>query len=153
MINVDANFDELDGKIVREYLGDARLSCREVAKRIGTSTATVLSRLRKLEKEGIIKGYAVTLDHEKLGYSITAITDVSVSGGRLIEMEKEIARLSNTLAVYDVTGDIDAIIVSKFKNMDELSTFTKKLLALPYVERTNTHIVLTSVKEDFRLMP
>jgi hypothetical protein len=37
--------------------------------------------------------------------------------------------------------------------MDELNTFTKKLLALPYVERTNTHIVLNCIKEDFRLSP
>ncbi|MEM3004794.1 MAG: Lrp/AsnC family transcriptional regulator [Candidatus Bathyarchaeia archaeon] len=150
---MDAGLDKLDRKIMAEYLGDARLSCREVARRVGTSTATVLSRLRRLEKEGIIKGYTVLLDCERIGYTVTAITEVMVSGGRLIEMEKEIARMTNTMAVYDVTGEADAVIISKFRNMDELSTFIKRLLALPYVERTNTHIALTSVKEDFRLSP
>jgi len=150
---VRVDMDDLDNKIIKEYLEDARLSCREVARRIGTSTATVLSRLRRLEEAGVIKRYSVILDHERLGYNITAITEVVVSRGRLLEMEKEIARSPNTLAVYDVTGATDAIIISKFKNMDELSRFTKRLLSLPYVERTNTHIALASVKEDFRLLP
>jgi DNA-binding Lrp family transcriptional regulator len=150
---VRVDMDDLDNKIIKEYLEDARLSCREVARRIGTSTATVLSRLRRLEEAGVIKRYSVILDHERLGFNITAITEVVVSRGRLLEMEKEIARSPNTLAVYDVTGATDAIIISKFKNMDELSTFTKRLLSLPYVERTNTHIALASVKEDFRLLP
>jgi DNA-binding Lrp family transcriptional regulator len=150
---VRVDMDDLDRKIIKEYLEDARLSCREVARRIGTSTATVLSRLRRLEEAGVIKRYSVILDHERLGYNITAITEVVVSRGRLLEMEKEIARSPNTLAVYDVTGATDAIIISKFKNMDELSRFTKRLLSLPYVERTNTHIALASVKEDFRLLP
>ena len=153
MIILQTKIDDLDIKILNEYLEDARLSCREVAKRIRTSTATVLSRLRRLEREGIVKGYSILLDHEKLGYTISALTEIVVSKGQLLEMEKVIAKMANTLAVYDVTGATDAIIISKFKTMDELNVFTKKLLALPYVERTNTHIVLNSIKEDFRLNP
>jgi DNA-binding Lrp family transcriptional regulator len=54
--------------------------------------------------------------------------------------------------VYDVTGLTDAIVVAKFKKREDLSQFTKHLLTLPFVERTNTHVVLTTVKEDFRLV-
>ncbi|MBS7650662.1 MAG: Lrp/AsnC family transcriptional regulator [Candidatus Bathyarchaeia archaeon] len=145
--------DDLDRKILREYLEDARLSCREVAKRLNISTATVLSRLRRLEGEGVIKGYSAVLDHEKLDYTITAVTEIVFSGGRLLDVEREIAKYSNILAVYDVTGETDAIVISRFKSMSELSAFTKRLLAIPSVERTNTHIVLTRIKEDFRIAP
>ena len=41
------------------------------------------------------------------------------------------------------------IIVAKFKNREELSNFVKKDLSLPYIDRTNTHVVLITVKEDF----
>jgi DNA-binding Lrp family transcriptional regulator len=51
-----------------------------------------------------------------------------------------------------VTGLTDAFIIAKFKSREELGKFTKRLLALPYIERTNTHVVLTTVKEDFRLI-
>jgi DNA-binding Lrp family transcriptional regulator len=46
----------------------------------------------------------------------------------------------------------DAIVIAKFKSREELSKFTKTLLAMPFIERTNTHMVLTTVKEDFRLL-
>jgi DNA-binding Lrp family transcriptional regulator len=78
-------------------------------------------------------------------------SEITVSKGRLLEMESEIARFPNVCCVYDVTGELDAIIVAKFKNREELSKYTKRLLALPYVERTNTHVVLTTIKEDFRI--
>jgi hypothetical protein len=42
--------------------------------------------------------------------------------------------------------------VAKFKSREDLGAFTKRLLTLPYVERTNTHVVLTTVKENFRLI-
>jgi hypothetical protein len=44
------------------------------------------------------------------------------------------------------------IIVAKFKNRKDLSIFVKKDLSMPYVERTNTHIVFITVKEDFRIL-
>jgi len=69
-----------------------------------------------------------------------------------MEVENEIAKLPNTCLVYDVTGDYDAIVVAKFRNRKELNNFVKTILSLNYVERTNTHVVLNSVKEDFRLL-
>ncbi|MGQ9469030.1 MAG: Lrp/AsnC family transcriptional regulator [Nitrososphaerales archaeon] len=144
--------DEIDKKILSEYLKDARSSFREVASKIGVAVGTVLSRVRKMEKEGLIKGYSIILDYEKLGYELTAITEITVSKGKLLEMEKEIAKLPNICAVYDVTGLTDAIIIAKFRDREELSKFTKTLLGMPFIERTNTHIVLTTVKEDFRLI-
>jgi DNA-binding Lrp family transcriptional regulator len=144
--------DETDVKILRTLIFDARMSSRQIAKQCEISIGTALSRIKKLEKEGIIKGYSAILDHEKLGYELTVVTEITVSKGRLLEMENEIARLPNVCCVYDVTGLTDAVIIAKFKNREELSKFTKRLLALPYVERTNTHVVLTTVKEDFRLI-
>ena len=41
------------------------------------------------------------------------------------------------------------IIVAKFRNREELSNFVKKDMSLSYIERTNTHMVLITVKEDF----
>jgi DNA-binding Lrp family transcriptional regulator len=143
--------DETDAKILKALTVDARLSSRQIAKQCDTSIGTVLSRTKKMENEGIIRGYSALLDHEKLGYELTVVSEITVSKGRLLEMESEIARFPNVCSVYDVTGELDAIIVAKFKNREELSKFTKRLLALPYVERTNTHVVLTTIKEDFRI--
>jgi len=144
--------DKTDVKILKVLLNDARLSSRQIAKQCGVSIGTVLSRIKKMETQGIIKGYSAVPDHEKLGYELTVVSEITVSKGRLLEMENEIARLPNVCCVYDVTGLIDAIIVAKFKSREELSKFTKRLLSLPYVERSNTHMVLTTIKEDFRII-
>ncbi len=144
--------DELDKRILSILLEDGRASCREMARELGVSAATVSKRLKKLESSGVIKGYSALLDHEKLGYEITVVTTVTVSGGKLAEVEEEISKLSGVCAVYDVTGPVDIIVVAKFRSRNELSRFTKTLLAMPYVERTCTYVVLTTIKEDFRLL-
>jgi DNA-binding Lrp family transcriptional regulator len=143
--------DETDAKILQGLLEDARFSSRQIAKKVGVSVGTVLARIKKMEREGIIRSYSAVLNHEKLGYELTVVTEITVSKGRLVETEKEIAKIPNVCSVYDVTGLTDAIIIAKFKGREELGQFTKRLLALPYIERTNTHVVLSTVKEDFRL--
>jgi len=143
---------DTDVKILKALLEDARYSSRQIAKNVGVSVGTVLSRIKKMEDEGLIKGYSVILDHEKLGYQLTVVTEITVAKGKLVETEQEIAKIPNVTGVYDVTGLTDAIIIAKFKSREDLGAFTKRLLALPYIERTNTHVVLTSVKENFRLL-
>jgi len=144
--------DETDVKILKVLAVDARLSSRQIAKQCGVSIGTALSRIKRMENEGLIRGYSALLDQEKLGYELTVVTEITVSKGRLLEMENEIARLPNVCCVYDVTGLLDAVIIAKFKTREELGKFTKRLLSMPYVERTNTHVVLTTIKEDFRLV-
>lgn len=142
--------DDLDKLLLKELLGDARQSFRDLAKKSHASVVTVAQRVRKMEKAGVIKGYAALVSSEELGYEITTVTEVTVSKGKLIEVEKDIARMPHVCAVYDVTGEVDGIVISKFKSRAELSNFTKEVLALPHVERTNTHVVLNTTKEDFR---
>ncbi|HDM05829.1 MAG TPA: Lrp/AsnC family transcriptional regulator, partial [Candidatus Aenigmarchaeota archaeon] len=133
-------------------IADSRLSYRQIAEILGLSTATVIKRITRMEKAGIIKSYTTVLDHEKLGYEIPALIEVTVAKGKLLEVERKVSRHPNVVAVYDITGPTDAAIIAKFKSRRELSKFVKSLLRMEYVERTNTHLILTIVKEDFRLL-
>jgi len=152
MKKVSPMLDQTDVKILENLLKDGRLSGRQMARKIGVSVGTVIAKIRRMEQSGLIKGYSAILDHERLGYELTVVTEITVSKGKLLEMDKEIGKNPNVCAVYDVTGSIDAIAVAKFKNRRELSEFTKGLLAMPFIERTDTHVVLTTVKEDHRLI-
>jgi DNA-binding Lrp family transcriptional regulator len=144
--------DETYVKILKKLLSDARMSYRKVAEEIGVSPPTVLARVEKLESDGIIRSYSTLLDHEKLGYDLTAIIEITATKGKIVDLERQIAKFPNVCAVYDITGLTDMIVVAKFKNRKELSNFVKKDISLPYVERTNTHVVLITVKEDFRFI-
>ena len=144
--------DETNVKIMKLLISNARLSYRQIAKNIGVSTNTVLTRIKNLEKEGIIKYYTAILDHEKLGYDLAAIIELTISKGKLIEVEKKIAKSKNVMGVYDVTGASDAMVLAKFKTRKELNKLIKTILSMEFVERTNTHVILNTIKEDFRLV-
>lgn len=144
--------DEIDSKILKRLLMDARSSYRKIAFDIGISSPTVLNRISKLEKDNIIKSYSAIIDHTKIGYDLTAVIEITAIKNKIFEVEKHISNLSNVCAVYEITGLTDMIVIAKFKNRAELSNFVKNDLSLPYIDRTNTHIVLITVKEDFRML-
>ena len=145
------NPDEIDKKILKHLLVDARQSARQLALKLGMSTVTVLSRIKKLEKEKIIHGYTAIVDHEKTGYSLTAIIEIMAKNDKVVDVEEEISKFENVCGVYDVTGSTDTIIIAKFKERSKLSKFVKDLAAIPNVKNTITHVVLNTTKEDFRL--
>ena len=145
------NLDKTDERILKNLMVDARLSARQLALKLGISTVTVLSRIKKLEKEKIIKGYTALIDHEKLGYNLTAIIEIIAKKDKIIDMEVEISKIENVCGVYDITGNTDTLIIAKFKSRNELSEFVKGLASIQNIENTITHVVLNTTKEDFRL--
>lgn len=146
------DFDDTDIKILKNLLVDARLSARQLAYKLGMSTVTAITRIKKLEQKKIITGYTARLNHQILGYDLTAIIEVTIGKGKMIEVEEKIAERENVCAVYDITGDADVLVIGKFKNRQELSDFVKNISTIPNVENTITHIVLNTIKEDFRLL-
>jgi DNA-binding Lrp family transcriptional regulator len=145
------NIDKTDERILKNLMVDARQSARQMALKLGISTVTVLSRIKKLEKEKIIHGYTTIVDHEKLGYSLTAIIEIVAKNDKIVDIEEEISKFENVCAVYDITGSTDTIIIAKFRGRNDLSGFVKNLATISNIKNTITHVVLNTTKEDFRL--
>ena len=149
--SMTSNIDlpELDIKILTKLSKDGRISLRQLAKDLDVgSPVTIKNHVENLEEKGIIKNYGAKIDYEKLGYDIIALIEITVSKGKMLEVEEKIALNPNVYAVYDVTGTYDALILTRFKTRSELSEMIKEELhASPFVERSNTHIVLNVIKE------
>ncbi|HEY4680090.1 MAG TPA: Lrp/AsnC family transcriptional regulator [Nitrosarchaeum sp.] len=145
------DLDKTDERILKNLMVDARSSARQLALKLGMSTVTVLSRIKKLEKEKIIKGYTALIDHEKLGYNLTAIIEIIAKKDKIINIEAELSKMENVCGVYDITGNTDTLVIAKFKSRSELSEFVKGLASIQNIENTITHVVLNTAKEDFRL--
>jgi DNA-binding Lrp family transcriptional regulator len=143
--------DDVDRRILDEYIEDSRQSYREVARKLGLSPGTVASRAAKLEERGVIKKYTVQVDHEKLGYDLTVLVNISVGDapGFYDGKDHELVELPEPYAVYHTTGDSDVVVIAKFRTREELSDFTKKLLHKDYIRGTKTQLVLMTLKEDF----
>jgi Lrp/AsnC family transcriptional regulator, regulator for asnA, asnC and gidA len=140
--------DELDKKIMMQLQREGRASMRDIAKAVGTSAVTVLKRTKILEKQKVIKGYSCNLDYDQLGYDLPALIHVSIAKGRLLEIEEKIAHYPNVFAIYDVTGEFDAAILARFRNRKALDSFIKKIQAFPYVNKTQTNLILNIIKES-----
>jgi DNA-binding Lrp family transcriptional regulator len=140
--------DELDLRILSLLQEDCRLSFNKIANKLGVSVGTAFNHVKSLEKIGVLKGYTAVLDSSKLGYSLTVIIMIQAEGTYLTDVENEIAKTSNVVALYDITGDYDAVAIAKFKDRASLNIFIKNLLSLPHLKRTLTNVALNVVKED-----
>ena len=140
--------DNTDKKILNVLSENSRLSLRQIAAKIKVSVATVMHRLNRLEDEKVIKKYTAYLDYEKIGYDVEVMIEIRISKGRLLDVEKKIAVHPNVFAVYDVTGAFDAVILARFKNRRQMDNFLKKIQTYEFVERTETKLILKTIKEE-----
>jgi DNA-binding Lrp family transcriptional regulator len=143
--------DELDRKIIRILNQNARKSFREVAKEVGTSVTAVINKVKKLEGLKVIKGYIPIIDAEYFGFKLIAIIALRISKGKLLETQEKISEDPHVMAVYDITGEWDSLVIGYFEDREDLNRFIKNLLSLRYIDRTITHIVLNVVKEERRI--
>ena len=143
--------EELDRKILSVLNRNARMSFRRIAKELRISPTTLYTKVKKLERSGVLKGYIPLINKESVGYDLMAIISLRVKQEKDIEVQKAVAKFPQVGAVYEVTGDWDLILVCYFKGRDDLTNFLKKELPLTNIERANTHLVLNVIKEEKRI--
>jgi DNA-binding Lrp family transcriptional regulator len=144
--------DDLDLKILRTLNMNARKSYRDIAKELDLSLTTVSKRIKRLEELKVILGYAPLLDQEKLGFDITAIIGVKILHGKILETERMLAKDPAVFAVYDSTGDWDAIVQARFRTRTDLNVFVKRVLEHEDVDKTYTQVVLNVTKDEKRIL-
>ncbi len=144
--------DELDKKIIRELNRNARQSFREIAKAVGISVTAVIHRIKKFEEAKVIKGYIPVVNQEYFGINLIAMIALRISQGKLLETQEQIAEDRRVVAVYDITGEWDSLVIAYFKDRQDLNDFIKALLSQKNVDRSVTHIVLNVVKEERRIL-
>ena len=141
-----------DIELLRILNKNGKASQRELSTSTGTALGTVNSHIKNLEKEKIIKGYYPELNAEKVGYNLTAIINLRISKGKIMDLQDSIAKHPQVFGVYDVTGEWDSLILARFKNRQEMDSFIKTTLSQKNVERSNTSLVLNTVKEEPRVI-
>ncbi len=139
----------VEDELLEELKKDARKSYRDIAKTLGLAVGTISKKVKELEKSGIIKGYVPILDLDKLGFTLTTIVGIKIKKGRSDPLARKLSGNSNVLAIYEVTGGFDLIIIAKFKNKTALNHFLKILNFAEEVERTETFISLNNCKENY----
>ncbi|KZX75374.1 AsnC family transcriptional regulator [Oleiphilus sp. HI0009] len=146
---------KIDLKILRELQNDARISFAELARRVGLSSSPCFERVKKLEREGIIKGYHAQLDPEALGASLLVFVQI-----RLNRTSDDIFKRFNAAAqaleqvqeCYLVSGNFDYLIKARVNDMNAYRIFLgETLLTLPGVLESTSYVVMEQVKETLDL--
>lgn len=141
--------DDKDYTILNELRDHGRWSTQQISKKTRIPITTVHNRIKKLEAQGIIKGYTTVLDNKLTG-DITSFVLISVMyhlpKGEVInqeELAEKIRKNENVEEVNIITGATDLIAKVRTKTMDELNNFVIRYLrSIPGIERTQTLVVL-----------
>lgn len=144
--------DHIDKKIVGILQLEGRIANNELAKRIGLTTTPTLERVRRLEREGVVEGYAAKINKESVGRGFTAFVKVTLSVHQLNllkEFTSAIQNIPEILACYHTTGDGDFLLHVVAKDTKDYEQLMRnKLTTLPDVERLHTSIVLNTIKDE-----
>lgn len=145
--------DDKDERILNVLKENSKLSTQQISKKTSIPITTVHHRIKKLEKDGIIKNYTVVLDNKKIGRPISAYILITVDYKLLRQINKTQHELAKKLKSYPaieeaamVTGGTDIIIKTRVKDIDELNDFvTKYLRNVEGIERTRTIVILNEI--------
>jgi Lrp/AsnC family transcriptional regulator, leucine-responsive regulatory protein len=143
--------DTTDRAILRHLQADGRLPNAALADRVRLSPSPCLRRLKRLEAEGMIRGYRVILDRRKIGLGLTAFVEIKVSGQsrrRAQELEQAVAEVDEIVACYIVAGEADfmlEVVVPDLAAYEHLLLHT--LLELPGVSDVHSNFAIRTVKE------
>lgn len=145
--------DDTDRRILAVLLADARTSMRSIAEEVGVALGTVSNRVKRMEEMGVIHGYGVHIDAEKVGWTMTVLCGLRIEKGQLMEVQRKIAEDSRVFGIYDVTGEFDSMVLARVRNRAHLDDLSKTVLSSEGIIRTVTHVVLNTVKQNGVQLP
>lgn len=141
--------DAIDRRLVHLLQRNGRATQMELAKAVGLSQPAVADRIRKLEERGVITGYAARVDAVLLGRDVTAFIGVGIEHPRFFQgFARKVKALPEVLECHRVAGEDSYVLKVKTRNTHTLDTLLVRVLrTIPGVTRTQTTIVLASIKE------
>jgi len=142
--------DHIDHKILRYLQENARITNADLADKVGLSPTPCLRRLRRLESDGIIRGYHTEINREALGVNVTVIILVKLEredDKTLREFEEAIKKRSEVMECYLVTGKFDYFIRVVIPSLAAYETFlSETILRMPNIATVESSFTLREVE-------
>jgi Lrp/AsnC family transcriptional regulator, leucine-responsive regulatory protein len=147
--------DRFDARILAALQYDGRVPVVELAESIGLSPTPCARRIKALESNGAIEGYAAILNPARVGLAVLAIVQVKLTehtDETVARFEREIAVLDEVTNCYAMTGSYDFILQVYGKDLESLSNVVlKKLIRIPNVRDLQSSVVLATLKRSIRI--
>jgi DNA-binding Lrp family transcriptional regulator len=139
----ERELDIIDHQILELLSRNARRTMADIAERVSLSPSAVTRRIDRLERDGVISGYTVVIDHAKAGRPLQAFTEVRFSGtADLEEIRATASTLPEVQAVFATAGDPDALVWLRVPDVERLGHVIEQLRRSGRVTGTKTLIVV-----------
>ena len=144
--------DRFDLAILRALQRDARLSLSEISAEVGLTSSPCWTRIRRLEEAGVIEGYTVRLNAEKLGLKDTVIVQVTLDSHSDEALERfghALQAIPEVLEAFLVSGDYDyylRLAVADTRDYERL--LREKLYKIPGIRHSKSSFVLRVLKDE-----
>lgn len=157
---ISIKLDEKDLAILMLIQENSQQSAKQIAKKINTPITTVFAKMKRMEDQGIIRGYRAVLSSEKLGAGTAAFILASVSyrakadGAPVSQriVAEEIAKFAEVQEIHIITGDWDLLVKLRAESVDAVGKFVvDKLRLISGLEKTLTCMVFETVKETTKI--
>lgn len=143
--------DGIDYKIVRALQGNARLTLQELSEQVALSPSPCLRRLRRLERDGVLRAYTAIVDQERYGLPVTAFVEVRLerqNEATIQAFEAGVQKLDEVLSCYLMAGTHDYLLQVATRSLKSYERFIRdKLTRIPGVGSLQTHFVFGQVKQ------
>lgn len=147
--------DKNDRKILRILQSNGRITNSDLAKKIGISPPPILERVKKLEKNKVIRKYVALIDPQSVGIETFTFVEITLSRHgkdvvtRFIEAIQDIDEI---MECHHVTGDADFLVKIAVKNIPAYEDLVlHKLTELPGIQHLKTMVILSTPKEKTEL--
>ncbi|GGC60532.1 AsnC family transcriptional regulator [Siccirubricoccus deserti] len=147
----EQSLDEVDRQILAELQADGRMTNVELARRVGLSAPPCLRRVRRLEEEGIIRGYHADLDPVALGYEITFFALVGLESQKeavLATFEGAVREWPEVRECHMIRGGGDFLLRLVARDTAHENALTSRLTAAPEVARVQTLQTIRTAKDE-----
>jgi len=143
--------DAIDLKILDQLASDSKITLRQLSAHVGLSPSPLQARIKKLEKDGYIRGYAARLNFAKIGQDHIAFVQVTLSDTRadaLLAFNNAVHGLKSVEQCHMIAGNFDYLLKIRTRDIRAYrSELAEKISALPYVASTSTFVSMETICE------
>ncbi len=144
--------DDIDTRILTILQENSRTSNAEIARQVGMAPSAVFERIRKLEAQGVIRGYEARLHPQALGLGLLAFVFVRTDDRGSMETGKKLALIPGVQEVHDIAGEDCYLVKVRAANTEALGRLLRDHFGtIPSLRSTRTTIVLSTAKETAQL--
>ena len=147
--------DSINLLILRELRENSRRSIRELSNKLKIHPNTLMQRIKKLERDGLIRKYVAEIDYAKLDYGVHALISMKVNKDAKSDWKilDELRAFKDIVSLYAATGAYDVVAIVRTKSSASLTVLIAELNKKPYIVETNTLFLLYPFKHAYEFNP